>query len=269
MSSSKTLGPAPVQGHPGGASTPRSPRPCRSRRLIRARFPGFVPVPSPRPQLPSVSRVLARCPAAAARGCWWAPFRAGRVGRGARHDRAVCPGWWRYRPRMGTVSRCERRCTRPLAPPVALARRERAAGVGRPVMVSARRCSRPACKHPAVYTLTYVYRDSTAVLGSGRPRTWSRTATTCALGARRRPTAPRGPGKWAACPPESTSPRPTTSRRWPTRCVRRPPARPGGAGRPGCRGGQAGPPPGAALLLARRTGPAEVAAAPAAAAPGR
>ena len=32
-------------------------------------------------------------------------------------------------------------------------------------MVSARRCSRPACKHPAVYTLTYVYRDSTAVLG--------------------------------------------------------------------------------------------------------
>src|SRR5712672_4083721 len=32
-------------------------------------------------------------------------------------------------------------------------------------MVSARRCSRPACKRPAVYTLTYVYRDSTAVLG--------------------------------------------------------------------------------------------------------
>lgn len=29
----------------------------------------------------------------------------------------------------------------------------------------ARRCSRPACKHPAVYTLTYVYSDSTAVLG--------------------------------------------------------------------------------------------------------
>ena len=28
-----------------------------------------------------------------------------------------------------------------------------------------RRCSRPACKHPALYTLTYVYRDSTAVLG--------------------------------------------------------------------------------------------------------
>ena len=37
-------------------------------------------------------------------------LRGGGMGRGARHDRAVCPGWWRYRPRMGTVSRCER-CT--------------------------------------------------------------------------------------------------------------------------------------------------------------
>ncbi|HET9893635.1 MAG TPA: DUF3499 domain-containing protein [Streptosporangiaceae bacterium] len=31
--------------------------------------------------------------------------------------------------------------------------------------MSSRRCSRPACKRDAVYTLTYVYRDSTAVLG--------------------------------------------------------------------------------------------------------
>jgi hypothetical protein len=31
--------------------------------------------------------------------------------------------------------------------------------------VSSRLCSRTACKHPPVYTLTYVYRDSTAVLG--------------------------------------------------------------------------------------------------------
>jgi len=29
----------------------------------------------------------------------------------------------------------------------------------------ARRCSRPGCKQDSVYTLTYVYRDSTAVLG--------------------------------------------------------------------------------------------------------
>jgi Protein of unknown function (DUF3499) len=32
-------------------------------------------------------------------------------------------------------------------------------------MPSPRCCSRTACKQPAVYTLTYVYRDSTAVLG--------------------------------------------------------------------------------------------------------
>jgi hypothetical protein len=31
--------------------------------------------------------------------------------------------------------------------------------------VSTRSCSRPACKQTALYTLTYVYRDSTAVLG--------------------------------------------------------------------------------------------------------
>ena len=31
--------------------------------------------------------------------------------------------------------------------------------------MSTRCCSRTACKHPPVYTLTYVYRDSTAVLG--------------------------------------------------------------------------------------------------------
>jgi hypothetical protein len=31
--------------------------------------------------------------------------------------------------------------------------------------VSPRRCSRPACQQIALYTLTYVYRDSTAVLG--------------------------------------------------------------------------------------------------------
>lgn len=31
--------------------------------------------------------------------------------------------------------------------------------------VSSRRCSRPSCQRPAVSTLTYVYADSTAVLG--------------------------------------------------------------------------------------------------------
>ncbi|MEO3786625.1 DUF3499 domain-containing protein [Actinocorallia sp. B10E7] len=32
-------------------------------------------------------------------------------------------------------------------------------------MSTVRLCSRTACKAPAVFTLTYVYRDSTAVLG--------------------------------------------------------------------------------------------------------
>ena len=31
--------------------------------------------------------------------------------------------------------------------------------------MGSRCCSRTACKHPPVFTLTYVYRDSTAVLG--------------------------------------------------------------------------------------------------------
>jgi hypothetical protein len=31
--------------------------------------------------------------------------------------------------------------------------------------VNTRRCSRPSCRRPAVSTLTYVYADSTAVLG--------------------------------------------------------------------------------------------------------
>ena len=31
--------------------------------------------------------------------------------------------------------------------------------------MGSRLCSRTACKYPPVYTLTYVYRDSTAVLG--------------------------------------------------------------------------------------------------------
>ena len=31
--------------------------------------------------------------------------------------------------------------------------------------MSSRRCSRTGCKRPTLYTLTYVYRESTAVLG--------------------------------------------------------------------------------------------------------
>lgn len=40
---------------------------------------------------------------------------------------------------------------------------DRGAGYRGPV--NTRRCSRPSCRRPAVSTLTYVYADSTAVLG--------------------------------------------------------------------------------------------------------
>src|SRR5215469_8549465 len=50
-----------------------------------------------------------------------------------------------------------------LPPADGIARTARGREGGGPL--SSRRCSRPACKRAAVHTLTYVYRDSTAVLG--------------------------------------------------------------------------------------------------------
>ena len=54
-----------------------------------------------------------------------------------------------------------------------------------------RRCSRPACKQPALYTLTYVYRDSTAVLGPLATYVEPHCYDLCAAHAGRL-TAPRG-----------------------------------------------------------------------------
>jgi len=54
-----------------------------------------------------------------------------------------------------------------------------------------RRCSRTACKQPAVYTLTYVYRDSTAVLGPLATYVEPHCYDLCAAHAARL-TAPRG-----------------------------------------------------------------------------
>lgn len=54
-----------------------------------------------------------------------------------------------------------------------------------------RRCCRPGCKNPAVATLTYVYADSTAVVGplaaASEPHSWD----LCEIHSRRI-TAPRG-----------------------------------------------------------------------------
>ena len=55
----------------------------------------------------------------------------------------------------------------------------------------ARQCSRPACKQAAVYTLTYVYRDSTAVLGPLAAFVEPHCYDLCARHADRM-TAPRG-----------------------------------------------------------------------------
>jgi Protein of unknown function (DUF3499) len=55
---------------------------------------------------------------------------------------------------------CIRRC--PSGPK---SRRSVTGDVSEVGWLSLRCCSRTACKHPPVYTLTYVYRDSTAVLG--------------------------------------------------------------------------------------------------------
>lgn len=57
--------------------------------------------------------------------------------------------------------------------------------------VTARQCSRPACKQLAVYTLTYVYRDSTAVLGPLAAFVEPHCYDLCARHADRM-TAPRG-----------------------------------------------------------------------------
>ncbi len=54
-----------------------------------------------------------------------------------------------------------------------------------------RRCSRPACKRDAVCTLTYVYRDSTAVLGPLAAYTEPHCYDLCGAHADRL-TAPRG-----------------------------------------------------------------------------
>jgi hypothetical protein len=57
--------------------------------------------------------------------------------------------------------------------------------------VSSRHCSRTGCKRPALYTLTYVYRESTAVLGPLAAYTEPHCYDLCAVHAQRL-TAPRG-----------------------------------------------------------------------------
>lgn len=57
--------------------------------------------------------------------------------------------------------------------------------------MSSRRCSRTGCKRDALYTLTYVYRESTAVLGPLAAYTEPHCYDLCTVHAQRL-TAPRG-----------------------------------------------------------------------------
>ncbi|MGH3158620.1 MAG: DUF3499 domain-containing protein [Streptosporangiaceae bacterium] len=57
--------------------------------------------------------------------------------------------------------------------------------------MGSRRCSRTGCKRPALCTLTYVYRESTAVLGPLAAYTEPHCYDLCAVHAQRL-TAPRG-----------------------------------------------------------------------------
>ena len=124
--------------------------------------------------------------------------------------------------------------------------------------VTPRRCSGPRCKQPAVYTLTYVYRDSTAVLGPLAAYVEPHCYDLCAAHADRL-TAPRG---WEVVrlPVDPAAGRgATTWRRWPTRSGRPALPRRRRAGGPGRRGRPARPPAGAALR-AGRPGPDPLAA---------
>ena len=64
-------------------------------------------------------------------------------------------------------------------------------GLGFLAVRSLRRCCRPGCKNPAVATLTYVYSDSTAVVGPlatvDEPHSWDLCETHAS-----RITAPKG-----------------------------------------------------------------------------
>ncbi len=68
-----------------------------------------------------------------------------------------------------------------------------------------RRCSRTACAHPAIATLTYVYADSTAVVGPLAPYVEPHTYDLCAAHAERL-TAPLGWDVQRVAGPEADPP---------------------------------------------------------------
>ena len=111
-------------------------------------------------------------------------------------------------------------------------------------------CSRTACKHPPVYTLTYVYRDSTAVLGPLAAYVEPHCYDLCEKHAGRL-TAPRG---WdvVRLPVEPVQDRADDLEALANAVMETAAGSAGrkGARRPGGRGRPPGPPPGAALRAA-------------------
>lgn len=79
----------------------------------------------------------------------------------------------------------------PALPPPGRAAAPAGRGLRRLLVVPARECSRTACSRPAVSTLTYVYEDSTAVLGPLSRSSEPHAYDLCADHGRRL-TAPRG-----------------------------------------------------------------------------
>ena len=85
-----------------------------------------------------------------------------------------------------------------------------------------RQCSKTGCSGPAVATLTYVYRESTAVLGPLATYAEPHTYDLCSRHAERTHRTARVGGRQAqrrVC--DAAARPPTTSSRWPTPCARR------------------------------------------------
>ena len=121
-------------------------------------------------------------------------------------------------------------------------------------MTSLRRCTRTACGRPAVATLTYVYADSTAVLGPLATYAEPHCYDLCAEHAERL-TAPRG---WEVMrlAPEAHAPGPSDDDLLAladaVREAARPARRPGTPGTPGSPGGTGRPGSGRTLEVGRR-----------------
>src|SRR5690606_34697238 len=169
------------RGGPGVRPRPATPR---SRARATRRAPDAPPRPAPGRRRPGRGFGTAVTPGA--------PKVRGSRGRGG-----PGVGSGRPEPSVGAlVARFESMPSGPGAQPWSGTRRgpagiRRRKGIGSVPVSVVRRCSRTACRQPAVFTLTYVYADSTAVLGPLAAYVEPHCYDLCAMHAERL-TAPRG-----------------------------------------------------------------------------